>query len=99
MVSGVSGFLGGRVASELAGAGHLAKFLTHSYEVPLRRGAADPGESCLRCHLGTPVFEAVASHHGVLEASSAGRCFECRGGPHPDFEAADFARGLMGLER
>ena len=91
--------LAGNNAAKAEGFRHLARYTTGTYQEPIAfRGRFD-NQNCLKCHRGTPLFEAVKSHQTVrpLLEEKAMLCLNCHGQPHPTSAARtpgspDYAR-------
>jgi nitrate/TMAO reductase-like tetraheme cytochrome c subunit len=97
--------MAGNMAAKAEGFRHLARYTTGTYREPIAfRGRFD-NANCLKCHRGTPRFEAVKSHQtvrGHLDESGI-LCLNCHGNPHPTRAARtpgspDYAR-LQELEK
>jgi hypothetical protein len=77
--------MAGDMAAKAEGFRHLARYTTHTYREPIVfRGHFD-NANCLKCHEGTPRFQAVKSHQTVrpLLEGSGMLCLNCHGQPHP----------------
>ena len=96
--------LAGDLAAKMEGYRHLARYTTNTYDEPIEYRGRFPNDNCLKCHEGTPKFEAVQSHHtvqGRLDLSTLS-CLNCHGRAHPSRSArtpgsAQYER-LMGGE-
>lgn len=92
----------GSLEAKLTGYRHLARYVTETYAWPIEFKGRYVNRNCLRCHGGTPRFDAVSSHHTVWDRLVDNRlvCLNCHGNAHPTRAArtpgsAEYAR-LMG---
>ncbi len=97
--------LAGDLRAKMEGYRHLARYTTATYQEPIHFRGVFHNDNCLKCHAGTPKFEAVASHTTVQPqlANSTLSCTNCHGAAHPTRERRtpgheDYAR-LMGGKR
>jgi nitrate/TMAO reductase-like tetraheme cytochrome c subunit len=74
----------GTVKAKMDGFRHLVKYVTGTYEEPIRYPYRYNNQNCLACHKGTPLFERVQSHHTIRDRleSSTVSCTNCHGAPH-----------------
>jgi cytochrome c nitrite reductase small subunit len=94
--------LAGDLAAKMEGYRHLARYTTATYTEPIVYRGRFPNHNCLKCHDGTPKFEAVQSHQtvrGHLDDDTLS-CLNCHGRAHPTRSArtpgSDDYERLMG---
>lgn len=79
--------LAGTVQAKLAGLGHVWRYHTGSYAVPIKIARPYPNVRCLGCHGASQKFLTSQGHSAdVLPALIAGRtsCLDCHGPAHPE---------------
>lgn len=81
----------GTLASKRDGFRHWLLYVTRTYEEPIRYSGSYPNSNCISCHVGTPKYERVNSHHALAEYLSTDKvnCFTCHGLPHPSRAVRD----------
>ncbi len=75
----------GTMEAKRDGFRHWLLYVTGTWEEPITYKGSFPNISCLECHIGTPKYDAVPSHHALSReflADSVG-CFTCHGPAHP----------------
>lgn len=96
--------LAGDLAAKMEGYRHLARYTTNTYEEPIKYRGRFHNDNCMKCHEGTPKFEAVQSHQTVRERlnESTLSCLNCHGRAHPSRSArtpgSEHYERLMGGE-
>lgn len=77
--------LSGDLEAKMTGFRHLARYTTQTYHEPIEGRTAFNNQNCLKCHEGTPKFQAVPSHTTVKTflGDSQMSCLNCHGRSHP----------------
>lgn len=78
----------GALEAKLSGFRHWWRYMTGTWERPIRYKGSFPNADCLFCHEGTPKFEKETIHktEAVNLATNRIGCFTCHGPPHPSPE-------------
>lgn len=77
---------GGTLSAKIAGVGHVWRYTTGRYELPLKIARPYPNVRCLGCHGASQKFLNSEGHpEGVMPLISDGTmsCLECHGPAHP----------------
>ena len=76
----------GDLTAKMEGFRHLARYTTHTYTEPIVAKHRYDNQQCLKCHSNMPKFQAVQSHHTVMERlqNSNLSCLNCHGKAHPN---------------
>lgn len=79
----------GTVQAKVDGLGHVWRYTTGRYELPIKIAAPFPNVRCLTCHAGAQNFLNAASHKDVTPALMDGSmsCLACHGPAHPEQKA------------
>ena len=83
--------LGGTLAAKFAGLGHVWRYTTGSYTVPIKIAHPFPNLRCLECHAGSQKFLKSEGHpKEVIPDLVAGKmsCLDCHGPAHDVQKAA-----------
>lgn len=78
--------MAGTVQAKFAGLGHVYRYLTGTYQLPVRIRAPYPNTRCLYCHAESQKFLKSEDHppESIPDLlSGATSCLECHGPPHP----------------
>src|SRR5262245_57476924 len=86
--------LHGTFEAKMDGMRHWWRYVTGTWEEPIRYKGAYPNANCLACHGGTPKFAGQAIHQAQAEDLAADRigCFTCHGPLHPAPDARALAK-------
>jgi cytochrome c nitrite reductase small subunit len=78
--------LGGTITAKLAGLGHVWRYTTGRYTVPIKIAAPYPNTRCLGCHGESQRFLNSPSKKDVLPDLMSGKtpCLDCHGPAHPE---------------
>jgi hypothetical protein len=78
--------LGGTITAKLAGLGHVWRYTTGRYTVPIKIAAPYPNTRCLGCHGESQRFLNSPSKKDVLPDLMNGKtpCLDCHGPAHPE---------------
>jgi len=77
----------GAMKAKMDGYRHLMRFVTETYQEPIRYRGEFNSQNCLSCHQGTYAFQVVEEHQPVLEimaTSQSVSCLNCHGRAHPE---------------
>jgi nitrate/TMAO reductase-like tetraheme cytochrome c subunit len=77
----------GAMKAKMDGYRHLMRFVTDTYNEPIRYRGEFNSQNCLSCHEGTFTFNAVEEHQPVMEIMLTTRsigCVNCHGRAHPE---------------
>ena len=83
--------LGGTIAAKAAGLGHVWRYTTGAYSVPIKIAQPYSNLRCLQCHGSAQKFLASEGHpKEVIPDLVAGKvsCLDCHGPAHPDQKQA-----------
>src|SRR5215470_11538275 len=74
--------LGGTIKAKFAGLGHVWRYTTGSYEIPIKIASPFPNVRCLQCHAGSQKFLNSAGHpkeemHNLMDGNVS--CLDCHG--------------------
>ncbi len=75
----------GALQAKLGGVRHWWRYVTGTWQEPIRHRGPYPNSNCLFCHAGTPKFAGQAMHTAMatdLTTNKVG-CVTCHGPPHP----------------
>ena len=77
--------LGGTLKAKLAGLGHVWRYTTGFYEVPIKIGQPYPNFRCLGCHGESQRFLNSETKKGIMPELMSGQtsCLTCHGPAHP----------------
>ncbi len=81
--------LGGTLKAKMDGYRHLFRYVTHTYELPIKIKGTFNNQNCLDCHSQGKNFTAVPDHQAFFSVtdnklfSSQVSCLECHGLAHP----------------
>jgi cytochrome c nitrite reductase small subunit len=77
--------LGGTVKAKLAGLGHVWRYTTGLYDVPIKIAQPYPNFRCLGCHGESQKFLISHTAQGILPELMSGEtpCLTCHGPAHP----------------
>jgi nitrate/TMAO reductase-like tetraheme cytochrome c subunit len=80
--------LAGDMRAKMEGYRHLARYTTRTYQEPIKFRGVFRNDNCLKCHAGTPKFEAGPNHAALAPrlADSTLSCLNCHGRAHPTRE-------------
>jgi len=78
--------LGGTITAKLAGLGHVWRYTTGRYTVPVKIASPYPNTRCLGCHGESQRFLNSPSKKEILPDLMAGKvsCIDCHGPVHPE---------------
>jgi len=78
--------LGGTITAKLAGLGHVWRYTTGRYTVPIKIASPYPNTRCLGCHGESQRFLNSPSKKEILPDLMAGKvsCIDCHGPVHPE---------------
>jgi cytochrome c nitrite reductase small subunit len=78
--------LGGTITAKLAGLGHVWRYTTGRYTVPIKIAAPFPNTRCLGCHGESQRFLNSPSKKEILPDLMGGKvsCLDCHGPAHPE---------------
>lgn len=81
--------LHGALDAKLAAARHWLRYVTGTWQEPIRHRGPYPNANCLACHAGARRFEGVSTHKALWAELTANQraCISCHGAPHPAPEA------------
>ncbi|MDW7693183.1 hypothetical protein R9C00_09355 [Flammeovirgaceae bacterium SG7u.111] len=78
----------GTMKTKADGYRHLMKYITGTYQEPIKFRGEFNSMNCMGCHSGTPVFENVHEHQPVKENLASDNptlsCLNCHGRAHPE---------------
>ncbi|OHX66058.1 NapC/NirT family cytochrome c [Flammeovirga pacifica] len=78
----------GTMKAKLDGYRHLMRYVTKTYEEPIRYRGEFNSMNCYGCHEGSRTFEAVEEHQPVVENLKSDdasiSCLNCHGRAHPE---------------
>jgi cytochrome c nitrite reductase small subunit len=79
--------LGGTIKAKIAGLGHVWRYTTGFYEIPIKIAEPYPNTRCLGCHAGSQKFLKAAGHpreemHNLMDGTVP--CIACHGPAHPE---------------
>ncbi|ANQ49113.1 NapC/NirT family cytochrome c [Flammeovirga yaeyamensis] len=78
----------GTMKAKLDGYRHLMRYVTKTYEEPIRYRGEFNSMNCYGCHEGSRTFEAVEEHQPVIENLKSDdasiSCLNCHGRAHPE---------------
>ena len=83
--------LGGTIAAKFQGLGHVWRYTTGSYSVPIKIAHPFPNLRCLECHGASQKFLNSEGHFKeIIPELVAGKvsCLDCHGPAHPDQKQA-----------
>ena len=77
--------LGGTLKAKLAGLGHVWRYTTGFYEMPIKIGQPYPNFRCLGCHGESQRFLNSETKKGIMPELMSGQtsCLTCHGPAHP----------------
>ena len=83
--------LGGTIKAKIAGLGHVWRYTTGMYEIPIKIAQPYPNTRCLGCHAQSQKFLNAAGHpkeeqHNLIDGTVP--CLACHGPAHPEQKKA-----------
>jgi cytochrome c nitrite reductase small subunit len=78
--------LAGTITAKLAGVGHVWRYTTGSYTLPIKIAKPFPNSGCLECHGESQRFLNSPSKKEILPDLMSGKmsCLDCHGPAHPE---------------
>lgn len=78
--------LAGTISAKLAGVGHVLRYTTGSYTLPIRIAKPYANSGCLECHGESQRFLSSPSKKEILPELMSGKtsCLDCHGPAHPE---------------
>jgi cytochrome c-type protein NapC len=73
----------GTVKAKWEGLGHLVRYVSGRYALPLSTRHPYASARCLMCHAGSPRYLASPGHAGSRIAAGEVSCLDCHGPAHP----------------
>jgi cytochrome c nitrite reductase small subunit len=79
--------LGGTIRAKIEGLGHVWRYTTGLYEIPIKIAEPYSNTRCLGCHAGSQKFLNAAGHpkeemHNLMDGTVS--CIACHGPAHPE---------------
>jgi nitrate/TMAO reductase-like tetraheme cytochrome c subunit len=78
--------LAGTISAKFGGVGHVVRYTTRAYTLPLEIASPYPNVRCLKCHAGAPKFVKSPAHPEAMMPelrSGSTSCLVCHGPAHP----------------